>query len=145
MTHAAPARRERARASQALGARILEKIALGAALDAIAEHENLTPREADRLLRAQLGKGFEPEVEEFARLQIVRLEAMIARLSGEPSPAAIQSAAVMLKVIERLDRYHGYGAGAAAPVEPTEVVKRQIIDKLNRMAAQRLAPGAPSP
>ena len=142
MADAARARRERARASQALGARILEKIALGAALDTVAEQENLTPREADKLLRAQLGKGFEPEVEEFARLQIVRLEAMIARLSGEPSPAAIQSAAVMLKVIERLDRYHGYGAGAAAPVEPTEVVKRQIIDKLNRMAAQRLAQGA---
>lgn len=141
MTNAAPARREKARASHALGARILERIALGAALDTVAEQEGVTPREADKLLRAQLGNGFEPEVEEFARLQIVRLEAMIARLSADPSPGAT---AVMLKVIERLDRYHGYGAGVAAPVEPTEVVKRQIIDKLNRMAAQRLAPGAPA-
>ena len=145
MTHAAPARSERARASQALGARILEKVALGVALDAVAQQENLTPREAEKLLRAQLGKGFEPQVEDFARLQIVRLEALIARLGADPSPGTIQSAAVMLKVFERLDRYHGYDAGAAAPVEPTELVKRQIIDKLNRMAAKSLAAGAPSP
>ena len=145
MTNAAVARRERARASQALGARILERIALGAALEAVAEQENLTAREAEKLLRAQLGKGFAPEVEDFARLQIVRLEALIARLGADPSRETIQSTAVMLKVFERLDRYHGFGEGAAAPIEPTEVVKRQIIDKLNRMAAQRLAQGAPSP
>jgi hypothetical protein len=95
-------------------------------------------------MRAQLAKGFAPEVEEFARLQIVRLEAMIARLGGDASRTDIAATAVMLKVFERLDRYHGYGAGAAAPVEPTEIVKRQIIDKLNRMAARSLTQGAPA-
>ena len=134
MTNAAPARRERAR----------ESAALGAPLDTIARQENLKPRDAEKLLRAQLAKGFAPEVEEFARLQIVRLEAMIARLGGDPSRTDIAATTVMLKAFERLDRYHGYGAGAAAPVEPTEIVKRQIIDKLNRMAARSLAQSAPA-
>ena len=47
-------------------------------------------------------------------------------------------------MIWRLTRSVG-STVAAAPVEPTELVKRQIIDKLNRMAAKSLPAGAPSP
>jgi hypothetical protein len=144
MTDAAPARRERARASQALGERILERIALGAPLDTIARQENLTPREAQRLLRAQLAKRAAPDVEDFVKLQIVRLEAMIARLGDNPSPADFAATAALLEVFERLDRYRGFGSGVAAPAEPTEIVKRQIIDKLNHMAARSLAQSAPA-
>jgi hypothetical protein len=144
MTDAAPARRERARESAALGARILERIALGASLDAIARQENLTPREADKSLRAQLAKRAAPDAEIFVKLQIVRLEAMIARLSDNPAQSDIDATAALLKVFERLDRYYGFGARASAPAEPTEIVKRQIIDKLNRMAARSLAQSAPA-
>jgi hypothetical protein len=142
MTDATLARREKARAFAALGARILSAAALGASLDKIASEENLKPRDVERLLRAQLAKGFTPSVEEFARLQIVRLEAVIARLGGDPSPAHVAASSVMLKAFERLDRYYGFGGGAA-PEEPTETVKRQIIDKLNRMAARSLVQSAP--
>jgi hypothetical protein len=143
MTDAALARREKARAFAALGARILSGAALGASLDKIADEENLKPRDVEKLLRAQLAKGFAPSVEEFARLQIVRLEAVIARLGDDPSPAHVAASAVKLKAFERLDRYYGFGAGGAAPEEPTETVKRQIIDKLNRMAARSLVQSSP--
>ena len=138
MTTAALLRRERALASARRGARLLAQLALGISIDEIAERENLTRRETEKILRRQFDDFPVHPADDFAKLQIRRLEVAIGRLSANPAASEIGAAAVLLKVFDRLDRYHGFGNGAGAPNAPSEEVKRRIMDKLNRMAARSL-------
>jgi hypothetical protein len=138
MSNAANSRRERALASADRGARLLNQLALGMSVDALAQSERLTRREIEKILRARFDNFPVYAAEDFAKLQILRLEATVARLNADPAANQIHAAAVLLKVFDRLDRYHGFGNGASAPVAPSEEVKRRIMDKLNRIAARSL-------
>ena len=142
MSNAANLRRERALASAQRGARLLAQLALGVSIDAIAEKENLTRRETEKILRKQFDNFPIHAAEDFAKLQIRRLEAAVGKLSSSPEAREIGATAVLLKVFDRLDRYHGFGNGASAPMAPSEEVKRRIMDKLNKIAARALTQGS---
>ena len=142
MTNAANLRRERALASAQRGARLLAQLALGVSIDAIAEKENLTRRETEKILRKQFDNFPIHAAEDFAKLQIRRLESAVGKLSSSPEAREIGATAVLLKVFDRLDRYHGFGNGASAPMAPSEEVKRRIMDKLNKIAARAITQGS---
>lgn len=142
MSNAANLRRERALASAQRGARLLAQLALGMSIDAIAEKENLTRRETEKILRKQFDNFPIHAAEDFAKLQIRRLESAVGKLSSSPEAREIGATAVLLKVFDRLDRYHGFGNGASAPMAPSEEVKRRIMDKLNKIAARALTQGS---
>ncbi len=142
MSNAANLRRERALASAQRGARLLAQLALGVSIDAIAEKENLTRRETEKILRKQFDNFPIHAAEDFAKLQIRRLESAVGKLSSSPEAREIGATAVLLKVFDRLDRYHGFGNGASAPMAPSEEVKRRIMDKLNKIAARALTQGS---
>ena len=146
MPNAAQARRERARSAEKLGARLLEHLARGAPMEEIAEKENLTRRETEKLLRKQFDGVPVQAVDEFAKLQIRRLEAMIGKLSDMTSEGDMSAVAPLLKVLDRMDRYHGFGKGMAiAPAGPNIFERQRVIDKIDRMAARAALTPTPAP
>jgi hypothetical protein len=127
---AAPARR---------GPKIVAALVSGQSVEAIAESERLTRRRVEALLRDELRRRWVAPAADHARLQIIRLEAMAATLaplaiSGDPP--AIDRA---LKILDRLDRYHGLGKLAPATDAPDEGGRERLLAKLNAMAERMIA------
>ena len=127
---AAPARR---------GAKIVAALVSGQSVEAIAETELLTRKRVETLLRDELRRRWIAPAGDHARLQIVRLEAMAATLA--PLAAAGETPAIdrVLKILDRLDRYHGFGKLAPANDEPDEGGRERLLAKLNAMAERMIA------
>jgi hypothetical protein len=127
---AAPARR---------GATILAARIAGRSIEAIAASEGLTRKRIETLLRVELRRRGVASATDFARLQIARLEALAATLA--PLAAAGETAAIdrMLKILDRLDRYHGFSKLAPAIDPPHEGGRARLLAKLNAMAERMIA------
>ncbi len=127
---AAPARR---------GAKIVAALVSGQSVEAIADSEGLTRKRVETLLRDELRRRWVAPAADHARLQIVRLEAMAATLA--PLAAAGETPAIdrVLKILDRLDRYHGLGKLALANDEPDEGGRERLLAKLNAMAERMIA------
>ena len=144
MSNAAPGRAERASASAALRSRLIDHLALGMPIEAIARREGLRPRVVETLVQKEFDAIEIRRLDQFAKLQIKRLNAMIARLndgSGEPD---VRAMALSLRAFDRMDRYHSLGRGAAIYSPPDETARQRLADKLNRMAERHAAPVLPS-
>jgi hypothetical protein len=126
----APARR---------GAKIVAALVSGQSVEAIAESELLTRKRVETLLRDELRRRWVAPTADHARLQIVRLEAMAATLA--PLAAAGETPAIdrVLKILDRLDRYHGLGKLAPANDAPDEGGRERLLAKLNAMAERMIA------
>jgi hypothetical protein len=127
---AAPARR---------GAKIVAALVSGQSVEAIAESERLTRKRVEALLRDELRRRWIAPAADHARLQIVRLEAMaatLAPLAAAGDPPAIDR---VLKILDRLDRYHGPGRLAPANDAPDEGARERLLAKLNMMAERMIA------
>ena len=127
---AAPARR---------GAKIVAALVSGRSVEAIADSEGLTRKRVETLLRDELRRRWAPPAADYARLQIARLEAMAATLA--PLAAAGETAAIdrALKILDRLDRYHGFDKTAAVGPDPDEGSRERLLAKLNAMAERMIA------
>ena len=121
------------------GANIVAARIAGQSVEAIAETEGVTRKRVETLLRDELRRRWVAPAADHARLQIVRLEAMAATLA--PLAAAGETSAIdrMLKIIDRLDRYHGLGKLAPANEEPDEGSRQRLLAKLNMMAERMIA------
>ena len=87
------------------------------------------------MLRRQFDRFSVQALDEYAKLQICRLEAMIGKLSPKVREGDTGAVALALKAIDRLDRYHGFGKGAAvAPEGPSQAERRRVADKIERLA-----------
>jgi hypothetical protein len=127
---AAPARR---------GPKIVAALVSGQSVEAIAESERLTRKRVEALLRDELRRRWIAPAAEYARLQIIRLEAMAATLA--PSAISGDSPAIdrVLKILDRLDRYHGFSKLAPANDAPDEGGRERLLAKLNAMAERMIA------
>jgi hypothetical protein len=121
--------------------RMLAALIDGASVEAIADEENLPAKRVETILREELGRRWVAPVADFAKIQIARLEnlclhAMDRIDSGEL--AAVDSA---LKIIDRLDRYHGFNRASPA-IEPYgEEERERLLAKLNAAAARLYGEG----
>jgi len=127
---AAPARR---------GPKIVAALVSGRSIEAIADSERLTRKRVEALLRDELRRRWVASAADHARLQIVRLEAMAATLAplvavGDP-PAIDRT----LKILDRLDRCHGFGKLAAQSEAPEKGGRERLLAKLNAMAERMIA------
>jgi len=143
MSNAALARRDRAVASARLRSRLLDHLALGASIEAIARLENLSQRTIQKLLREQFDRIEIRRLDEYAKLQIKRLDAMLAKLADGSAEPNVGAMALLLKVLDRMDRYHGVGRRAAVAAPPDDIARQRLLDKLNRMAARHSTPVLP--
>ena len=130
----APARR---------GAKILDALLAGESVDAIAEKEGLSRKRVETILRDELRRRWVAPAEDYARLQIVRLERMCAKLAAKAEEGDLPAIDRMLKTLDRLDRYHGFTRLAAANAPYDEGARERLLAKLNTMAARMIAARKP--
>ncbi len=127
---AAPARR---------GPKILAALVAGASVDAIAEREGLSRKRVETMLRNELRRRWVAPAEDYARLQIVRLEAMSAELAAKAEQGELPAVDRMLKILDRLDRYHGFTKLTPASSSYDEGARERLLTKLNTRAERMIA------
>ena len=95
--------------------RVLASLIAGAGVDEISAAEQLTRKRTESMLRQELRNRWMAPAEEFARLQIARLEQMILRLLDGIQDGELKAIDRALKIVDRLDRYHGFTKAKAPP------------------------------
>ena len=133
---AAPARR---------GPKILVALVAGEGVDAIAEKEGLSRKRVETILRDELRRRWVAPAEDYARLQIVRLEAMSAKLAAKAEKGDLPAIDRMLKILDRLDRYHGFTRLTPAISDQYEGAHERLMAKINNAAARLLQPAQADP
>jgi hypothetical protein len=117
--------------------RVLSRMVEGASLDEIGSHEKITRGQTEHILRSVLRKRWVAPAQEFARLQIARLDAMMANLIERMQKGELAAIDRALKIIDRLDRYHGFSRAPFHAVEPYgEEERTKLLNKLNEAAAR---------
>jgi len=123
--------RKRTRVSR--GPAVLAAMISGVNLTEIAKSEDLSPTRVERLLRDELHKRWIAPAQDYARLQIARLEAIAVLLKEKAKEGDLPTIDRLLKVLDRLDRYHGFTKLAALSAS-REDVRARLIAKLAQAA-----------
>ncbi len=122
---------------------MLASLIAGAGVDEISAAEKVTRRRTESILRQELRRRWVAPAEEFARLQIARLEQMILKLLDRIQSGELEAIDRALKIVDRLDRYHGFSRARRAPEEYGEEDRARLLQKINEIA-DRLEPEQPS-
>ena len=142
MTDANPATRpKRARSNRA--ERVLASLIAGAGLDEIGAAERLTRKRTESILRQELRNRWVAPAEDFARLQIARLEQMLLKLLDRLQNGDLEAIDRAVKILDRLDRYHGFTKAKRIPEQYGEEERARLLKKLNEVA-ERLQPEKPA-
>jgi len=126
-----PTRPRRARTT--IAQRVLASLVAGA------EEISATGKRTENVLREALRGRWIAPGEDFSRLQIARLERMIARLVDRLQKGDLEAIARALKIVDRLDRYHGFTKGKRFAEQYGEEERARLLKKINDIAA-RLQP-----
>ena len=81
--------------------------------------------------------------DDFAKLQIARLEQMILKLLDRLQDGDLKAIDRALKIVDRLDRYHGFTKGTRVPEPYGEEERARLLRKMNEIA-DRLQPELPA-
>jgi hypothetical protein len=114
------------------GPAVLAAMINGVALGDIAKTHELTPKRVEKLLRDELRKRWIAPAQDYARLQIARLEAITAQLKEKCGDGDLPAIDRLLKVLDRLDRYHGFTKLAALSTASRDDVRAQLLKKLEQ-------------
>ena len=125
----------------AIGVDMLDQIALGKSLDYIAEKRNYTRARVERYVCAQLKAISIRPAREYAKIQIRRLDALVDKLTEMANRGDLDAIDRLLKVIDRLDRYHGFSSRSLPEVVEEANENRRLFKKIlvaveNHNAAQ---------
>ena len=118
------------------GPAVLAAMINGVSLTDIATSENMNPKRVEKTLRDELRKRWIAPAQDYARLQIARLEAIANQLKEKSKNGDLPTIDRLLKVMDRLDRYHGFTKLAALSTSSREDVREQLIVKLEQGARQ---------
>ena len=125
------------------GPRILSALLAGASFESIVEAENLTRKRVEKLMRDELRRRWTAPAQDYARLQIARLEALSSKLVELAEGGDLRAIDRVLKILDRLDRYHGFVRGASPASGYEANARERLFSKINAAAARgplRLAP-----
>jgi hypothetical protein len=101
MSDATPPTRSK-RSSATRAQRILASLIAGAGVDDIGAAERLTRKRTESILRQELRNRWVAPTEDFARLQIARLEQMILKLLDRLQNGDLDAIDRALKIVDRL-------------------------------------------
>ena len=87
------------------------------------------------MLRDELRKRWIAPVQDYARLQIARLEAIAGKLKEKAKEGHLPTIDRLLKVLDRLDRYHGFTKLAALATGSDAEAHKKLIIKLTQAGA----------
>ena len=139
---ASSAKRARKPVPTGRGQRVLAALVSGAGLEEIATREKLSRRRVEKIMRDELRRRWVAPAEDFAKLQIARLDAMIVKLIGPAQKGDLPTIDRVLRILDRMDRYHGFTRATRAPEPYGEEERERLLAKLNAAAA-RLQLGKP--
>jgi hypothetical protein len=106
-----------------------------AGVDKTAARRRISRNRIEDLLRNELRRLWVAPVEEFARLQIARLDAMILKLVGRVQDGDLEAIDRALMIVNSLDRLPGFIK--AQRVEPySEDARARLVQKLHEVAAR---------
>ena len=137
MLPAAKPRSEGERAPVPVGPRVLDLLASGQSVDNIADARNYTRARVERILRAELKAISIRPARDYAKLQIRRLEAMVGRLIEKACDGDLAAVDRILKILDRLDRYHGFAKLPPTGPQSADLAYEELMKKLSDMAARR--------
>ncbi|MGO8799584.1 MAG: hypothetical protein ACLQE9_09870 [Roseiarcus sp.] len=121
----------------AVGPRALDLLMSGQSVDNIADARNHTRARVERILRAELKAISIRPARDYAKLQIRRLESMLVRLIEKANDGDLAAVDRILKILDRLDRYHGFVKLPATSPQADDQAYEQLLKKLADMAARR--------
>ena len=123
--------------------RVLASLIAGAGVDEIAATERLTPKRTESILRQELRNRWVAPAEDFARLQIARLEQMILKLLERLQSGDLKAIDRALKIVDRLDRYHGFTKAKRIPEQYGGEERARLLKKVNEIV-DRVQPEHPA-
>jgi hypothetical protein len=116
--------------------RVLAALVAGASLDEIRDEEKISRKRAEAILREELRRRWVAPAKEYARLQIARLEGMLLKLVDRVDNGELDTIDRALKIVDRLDRYHGFAKGERTTEQYNEAHRAHLLKKLNEMAGR---------
>jgi hypothetical protein len=125
----------------AIGVDMLDQIASGKGIDRIAEMRNYTRSRVEKYVSAELRAISIRPARDYAKLQIRRLDALVDKLTEVANRGDLNAIDRLLKVLDRLDRYHGFSSRSLPEVVEEANESRRLFNKLliaveNHNAAQ---------
>jgi len=123
--------------SAAAAPRALDMLISGHSIDSIADTRKHTRARVERNLRAELKAISIRPTLDYAKLQIKRLEAIVGKLVEKANDGDLAAVDRMLKILDRLDRYHGFAKLPSASQRSTNQAYEELLKKLADMAARR--------
>jgi hypothetical protein len=139
----APPAKAPTRANRSRGQRILASLVAGAGLDEIGSIEKISRKRVEKILRDELHRRWVAPAQDFARIQIARLDNMVLQLIGRAQRGDLGAIDRVLKILDRLDRYHGFTRATHATVETYGPEERErLMNKINAVAARLQADDA---
>jgi len=108
----------------------------GANLEELAARECVAPKEAEIILREELGRRWVAPPAEFAKIQIARLEGLCLHAMDRVDGGELAAIDRALRIIDRLDRYHGFSRATPAIEHYTDEDRQRLKDKLSAVAAR---------
>ncbi len=116
--------------------RMIAALIEGADLDAIAVQERLPAKEAQTILHEEIGQRWVAPLADFAKIQIARLGNLCLHVMDRIDSGELAAVDRALRIIDRLDRYHGFSRASPA-IEPYgEEERTRLLAKLNAVAAR---------
>jgi hypothetical protein len=116
--------------------RVLALLIAGADVDEIGVKEKITRKRTEKILRDELRRRWVAPAREFARLQIARLDIMILKLIDRVQDGDLEAIDRALKIVDRLDRYHGFTRAHRLPEEYGEEERERLMQKIDDIAAR---------
>ena len=139
MTSSAEPPRARAPSRASRGPRCLAAMIAGASVEDIATQEKLRPKRVEQILRDELRRRWVAPAEDYARLQIARLERLAAGLADSVEAGDLAAIDRWLKIIDRLDRYHGFSRVSRNNLGYDPSARERLMTKINTVAARLTA------
>jgi hypothetical protein len=114
----------------AIGSRMLDQLASGKSIDHVAATRNYTRLRVEKFLRAELRSISIRPTRDYAKIQIRRLDGLVGKLTDLANAGDLGAIDRLLKVLDRLDRYHGFSARLLPDLAQGEISHDRLFGKL---------------
>ena len=116
--------------------RVLAALIGGEGLEEIVARERLAAKRVEAIVREELGRRWVPPAADFAKLQIARLQELGRPLVDRVNDGDLEALDRALKILDRLDRYHGFSRASPALEPYGDDERERLLAKLNAAAAR---------
>ena len=102
------------------GPGVLNDLMAGKTVDTISETRSVSRMRVERILRAELRALSIRPARDYAKLQIRRLDPIVVKLAEKANAGDLAAVDRLMKILDRLDRYHSFAKPPAKADEPDE-------------------------